>query len=209
MHLKSDSFAHNASIPSEFAFGIFDAENHMRFGPNKNPHLSWSDAPAGTASLVLMCIDPDVPTRADDVNQEGKVIPADLARTDFTHWAMVDIPTTIDSIAAGACSEAVTPGGKSAPNGPAGSRQGLNDYTDFLAGDPDLKGNYLGYDGPCPPWNDERLHHYCFRLFATDLERCPVGDNFTANDVIVAIQGHILDQAELIGLYSLNPAIDY
>ena len=209
MHLNSDSFAHNTAIPPEFAFGIYAADTHMQFGANRNPHLAWSDLPAGTASLVLLCIDSDVPTVADDVNQEGKAIPANLPRTDFTHWAMVDISPTIDTIAAGSCSEGVVPGGKTAPSGPAGARQGLNDYTSFMAGNADLEGNYLGYDGPCPPWNDELLHHYCFRLYATDLEQCPVGDNFSGADVQAAIAGHVLGEAELIGLYSLNPAVDY
>lgn len=45
------------------------------------------------------------------------------------------------------------------PDVPAGSRQGLNDYTAFMAGS-EMAGDYFGYDGPCPPWNDERLHHY-------------------------------------------------
>lgn len=209
MHLKSDSFAHNSAIPPEFAFGVYDAETHMQFGPNQNPHLVWDDLPAGVQSLVLLCIDPDVPTVADDVNQAGQIIPASLPRTDFTHWAMVDIPPTIESIAAGSCAAGVITGGKSAPAGPQGSRQGINDYTAFFAGNADLEGNYFGYDGPCPPWNDELLHHYCFRLYATDLKLCPVGDNFTGTDVKAAIAGHILGQAELIGLYSLNPAVDY
>ncbi|GIS40711.1 MAG: hypothetical protein Ct9H90mP13_05570 [Pseudomonadota bacterium] len=35
---------------------------------------------------------------------------------------------------------------------PSGSRQGINDYTKFMAGDPEMQGNYFGYEGPCPPW---------------------------------------------------------
>ena len=33
--------------------------------------------------------------------------------------------------------------GKQNPNGPPGSRQGINGYTNFMAGDPEMEGNYL------------------------------------------------------------------
>ncbi len=209
MQLSSESFSRNGAIPPECAFGIIDASEHMRLGSNRNPQLSWTGVPAGTRSLVLLCIDPDVPSVADDINQEDRTVPADLPRADFAHWVMVDIPAACESIAAGEYSDGVVAGGKTNPAGPAGSRQGINDYTGFLAGDEQMRGDYLGYDGPCPPWNDERLHHYSFRIYATDFERCPVDGKFTAAEVMSAIEGHILDQAELTGVYSLNPAVAY
>jgi phosphatidylethanolamine-binding protein (PEBP) family uncharacterized protein len=60
---------------------------------NLSPHLAWSGRAPGTRSFVLVCMDPDVPTVADDVNQEGKTLPVEMPRTDFCHWAMVDIST--------------------------------------------------------------------------------------------------------------------
>ena len=56
MRIVSDSFKHGRRIPSEFAMG---APNGV--GGNRNPHLRWSDAPAGTQSFALLCIDPDAP----------------------------------------------------------------------------------------------------------------------------------------------------
>ena len=50
----------------------------------------------------------------------------------------------------------VTPRGKSGPDSAGGTRSGLNGYTEWFAGDADMGGQYFGYDGPCPPWNDER-----------------------------------------------------
>jgi phosphatidylethanolamine-binding protein (PEBP) family uncharacterized protein len=97
--------------------------------------------------------------------------------------------------------------GKRTPVGPAGARQGLNDYTSWFAGDAEMGGEYFGYDGPCPPWNDELLHHYHFILYATDLDRCPVDGAFTAAEVRAAIAGHVLAEAKLTGTYSLNPAV--
>lgn len=205
MQMTSSSFDNDQTIPESYAFGIPNAESHMALGQNRNPALAWSDVPEGTKSLVLMCIDPDVPEVADDVNQEGRTIPASMPRVEFCHWVMADIMPTESSIAEGACSDGVTIGGKRAPNGPAGSRQGINDYTGFLAGDADMQGDYFGYDGPCPPWNDEIVHHYHFILYATDLERCPVEGAFTGSDVRQAIEKHVLAEARLVGTYALNP----
>jgi Raf kinase inhibitor-like YbhB/YbcL family protein len=207
MRLTSTSFADNERIPECCAFGIEDPGEHMRFGPNRNPQLSWSDLPDGTKSLVLICTDPDAPASADDVNQEGKSIPVDFPRADFTHWVVVDIPPEEASLAEGACSRDVTPGGKDYSPGPGGAREGINDYTGFLAGNPDMQGEYFGFDGPCPPWNDERLHHYNFVMYATDLESCPVTGMFTGTNVKNAIEGHVLAKAGLTGTYCLNPTV--
>jgi phosphatidylethanolamine-binding protein (PEBP) family uncharacterized protein len=120
---------------------------------------------------------------------------------------MVDIPPAVTGIAAGACSPGITPHGKQQPPGPAGTRQGLNDYTLWFAGDPAMQGEWHGYDGPCPPWNDTLLHHYHFVLYATDLERCPVTGSFTGQQVEAAVAGHVLAEARLTGTYALNPAV--
>ena len=207
MKLVSNDVADGARLPHEFAFGVPDPVEHLRLGRNRNPHLAWSGAPAGTRSFVLLCIDTDVPTRADDVNKEGRVIRASLPRTAFHHWTMVDIPPTVTEIAAGACSDGIVARGKQSPPGPAGSRQGLNDYTHWFAGHPEMGGQWYGYEGPCPPWNDELLHHYHFIVYATDLDRCPVDGAFTGTDVERAIAGHVLAEARLTGTYSLNPSV--
>ena len=207
MQLKSTSFADNDRIPERCAFGVPDPVDHMQLGANQNPQLSWSGVPEEAKSLVLLCIDPDVPSSVENLNQEGKVIAADLPRVGFTHWAMIDMTPRDSSIAEGDCSNGVTVGGKKTPPGPENSRQGINDYTSFMAGDADMEGDYFGYDGPCPPWNDERLHHYHFVLYAIDLVTCPVQDMFTGADVKQAIESHILAEACLVGTYSLNPEV--
>lgn len=207
MKLSIQDITEGKPIPERFAFAVPDAKAHVRLSDNRNPELIWSGLPDGTRSLVLICVDRDVPTKPDDVNREGREVPADLPRTDFYHWVMVDIPPTVDRIAEGACSSGVTARGKRDPQGPTGSRQGLNDYTGWFAGDPDMEGEYFGYDGPCPPWNDALVHHYHFIVYATDLARCPVEGRFTGQDVLRALQGHVLDQAEVVGTYTLNPRL--
>lgn len=207
MKLSSENFNHGDSIPSEFAFCVTDPVQHVALADNKNPHLVWTDVPAGTKSFVLLCVDGDVPTVPDDVNQEDREVPSDLARTDFYHWVMVDIPNNISSIAAGSCSDKVTAHGKQNPNGPPGSRQGINDYTNWFNGDAAMQGNYFGYDGPCPPWNDSIIHHYRFTLYATDLDKCDVAGAFTGEHVKAAIKNHVLAEASLVATYTLNPRL--
>ena len=70
-----------------------------------------------------------------------------------------------------------------------------------------MSGTYYGYDGPYPPFNDERLHRYFFRLFALDVERLPVEGAFTAADVYRAMQGHVLAEAAVHGTYTLNKTL--
>jgi len=207
MDLISDSFADGSPIPGEFAFGLPDAEAHVTFGPNRNPHLRWTEPPAGAQSFVLICHDPDVPTKPDDVNQEGREVPSDLPRTDFFHWVVVDLPADLREIAAGAFADGVVPRGQDVASGPHGCRQGSNDYTGWFAGDADMEGEYLGYDGPCPPWNDSLLHHYVFTLYALAVSRVDVAGSFTGAAAREAIADHVLAEASITGTYTLNPRL--
>jgi len=199
MKIRSDSFEQGRPIPVEFAAGQTTADG-FGFASNRNPHLAWADVPANTKSFVLLCIDPDVPTDASPAQ-----IPVEQPRTDFTHWVMIDIGRDLREIAAGSCSDGVMPHGKPQPAGPPGSRQGLNDYTGWFAGDASMSGDWLGYDGPFPPPHDLRRHRYFFRLFALDVERLDVPDRFTAADAMRAMQGHVLGETTIYGTYTLNP----
>jgi Raf kinase inhibitor-like YbhB/YbcL family protein len=207
MKLLSDSFADGQTIPGEFSFCVPDPAHHVRLSKNLNPQLAWSEAPPGARSFALICHDPDVPSRGENVNQEGRTVPAALPRVDFFHWVLVDLPVTVTAVAAGEFSREVTPRGKAGPAAPRGARQGINDYTAWFAGDGDMRGNYFGYDGPCPPWNDEIPHRYVFTVFALDLERLPLEGVFNGQQAREAMRGHVLAQASLTGLYSLNPAV--
>ncbi|MFQ5994244.1 MAG: YbhB/YbcL family Raf kinase inhibitor-like protein [Acidiferrobacterales bacterium] len=207
MKLTSSNFEDNQPIPSAHAFCAPDPASHVTLSNNRNPAFSWSDTPAGTQSFVLICHDYDVPSKPDDVNQEGRVIPADLPRVDFYHWVLVDIPANITAISEGEYSDGVTPRGKDGPDASGGTHQGINDYTNWFSGDADMEGNYFGYDGPCPPWNDTIVHHYVFTLYALDVERCPLEGTFTGSEVRKAVEGHVLAEASITGTYSLNPDV--
>ena len=207
MKLTSASFADGGAIPAPFAFCAPDPKTHAGLSDNRNPQLAWSGAPQGTKSFVVICHDPDVPSQGDDVNQEGRTVPKSLARVDFFHWVLVDLPAAVTSIAAGELSSSVVARGKPGPRAAHGARQGINDYTAWFASDGDMSGDYYGYDGPCPPWNDEIPHHYVFTVFALDVERLPLEGRFGGNEVRKAIAGHVLAQASITGRYTLNPAV--
>ena len=211
MKLWSDSFRDGEPIPVEFAFGRPSPRSHVALSDNRNPHLAWDDVPEGTRSLALIVHDYDVPSRPDDVNQAGRTIPADLPRIEFVHWTLFDLPPTLRSIDDGAFSNGVTPRGKPGPmiaHGPVdGALHGLNGYTEWFTGDRDMAGDYYGYDGPCPPWNDPIVHHYVFTLYALSCDRLVVTGRVTAEAVRAAMDGQVVAEAAITGLYALDVAV--
>ncbi|MDT8409083.1 MAG: YbhB/YbcL family Raf kinase inhibitor-like protein [Wenzhouxiangellaceae bacterium] len=206
MQLRSTDLTHGEPIDPQFAFGKIDPVDRMTLSDNVSPNLAWKGVSAATRSFALLCVDPDVPSEAEHANQEGKTLPSDMPRVDFYHWVMIDIPASTRELASGECGRGVVPSGKSEPPGPEQSRQGLNDFTRFLAGS-EMEGRYFGYDGPCPPWNDERLHHYHYTLYALDVDTIDIADPFDGPAVKAAIEGHVLDQATITGTYTLNPEV--
>jgi Raf kinase inhibitor-like YbhB/YbcL family protein len=200
--LTSNSIADGLPIPARYALGVPDPATHVSFGANVNPHVRWSDAPSGTRSFALVMHDSQVPSVGTDVNREDRTVPRDLPRVDFFHWVLVDIPADIEEIPEGAVSRGVTPRGK--PVGATGfGRAGRNDYTSWFAGDAQMEGVYGGYDGPGPPWNDERVHVYHLTVFALDTEKLDLPESFDGNAARRAMEGHVLDSASLSGTYAI------
>jgi Raf kinase inhibitor-like YbhB/YbcL family protein len=119
------------------------------------------------------------------------------------HWVVANIPAGTHEIAAGSCSDGVSKRGKSTGSD-AGGVRGLNDYTGWFAGDADMGGQYFGYDGPWPPPHDLRTHRYFFRLFALDVAKLDLPEEFAAADVQRAMHGHVLGEASIYGTYSLD-----
>ena len=93
----------------------------------------------------------------------------------WVHWVLYNIPPD-----ATALSEAVAPTAL-----PAGTRAGPNDW------------NRTGYGGPCPPIG---RHRYFLKLYALDTVLPDLGKPSKAK-LEKAMEGHILEQAELIGTY--------
>lgn len=204
MQLTIKGIEEGKPIPEKFAFGVPDPKEHMTFGSNNNPEVRWSDFPRGTLSFALIMKDPDVPGDATDANQEGKTLPRDMPRVDFFHWLLADIPPGLHFIEEGEDSDEVVAKGKPAGPVEVGVR-GVNNFTEFMAGNPAMEGEYGGYDGPCPPWNDERVHHYQFTIYALDVSSLELPKGYRGPDLLAAMEGHVLDQASITGTYTLNP----
>jgi phosphatidylethanolamine-binding protein (PEBP) family uncharacterized protein len=138
------------------------------------------------------------------VNQPGREVSAELPRVDFFHWLLIDLPPLPTVIAEGEFSRGFTPRGKPGPQTPNSARQGLNDYTGWFAGHPEFAGDYFGYDGPFPPWNDSLVHHYVFTLYAVAIPRLPLEGVFTGQQVRDKLAGRVLAEATFSGTYTLN-----
>src|ERR1700753_3858494 len=162
MQISSKSITNGQPISEAYAMGI-PGSGGPKPGPNKSPQLAWAGAPANTRSFALTVIDVDAPTKADDVNKNDRTVPYDLPRAEFVHWLLIDIPIQTTELAEGLASSRFTAKGNPTGKTPHGVR-GLNDYTGWFASDPELRGKYAGYDGPWPPFNDERRPHYHFHL---------------------------------------------
>ncbi|AYM59949.1 YbhB/YbcL family Raf kinase inhibitor-like protein [Agrobacterium fabrum] len=171
-----------------------------------SPGVSWLAGPEGTRSYALLMIDPDVPQDFSLINKPGTTIPAEAPRISVFNWVLADIPAGIMSIGEGAESEGLVPGGKPVGVTPHGLR-GANVYTSFLAKTDGMAGTYGGYDGPCPPINDQRIHHYTLKVFALDVPTLGLSGPFTGEDVKKSMAGHILASGEAIATYSLNPSL--
>jgi len=203
--IQIDAWADGMNIPAKFAFGQPGRNTPFAPSDNINPAIRWSNAPTGTKSFAMICHDPDVPLLKTHTNQQGKIIPADLPRVDFFHWVLVNIPANVSTLNEGAASHGITQRGK-----PVGQTKlglsGMNDYTQWFADDPEMKGIYGGYDGPCPPWNDSIVHHYHFQIFALDIETLSFQSEFTGKDARQKMNGHIIARASHIGTYSMSTA---
>jgi len=93
----------------------------------------------------------------------------------WVHWVLYNIPASASAL----------PEGVKDKDLPPGTLQGLNDW------------KKTGYGGPCPPIGE---HRYFFKLYALDTV-LPDLKRPTKAKLEKAIEGHILSQTELIGLY--------
>ncbi len=206
LNVRIDAWSNGGKIPEEFAFGVVAEAGHVALGKNRSPGIQWSGEPRHTRSFAIICHDPDVPSRPDGVNREGMTVPANLPRVDFFHWVLVDLPAGVHELKPGADSEGVTARGKT-PGWTDHGVRGINNYTDWFAGDEKMRGDYGGYDGPCPPWNDEIVHHYHFTVYALGVPSLGLAGRFGGPQVLAAMEGRILAKGVWVGRYKLDPSL--
>lgn len=94
----------------------------------------------------------------------------------WVHWVLFNLPSDAKELA-----ENIPP----AETLPNGARQGVSDF------------GRIGYGGPCPPGG---THRYFFKIYALDAE---IGLEAGANkhQLLKAMEGHILEQGQLVGKY--------
>ena len=93
----------------------------------------------------------------------------------WVHWVLYNLPPDTSGLP-----EAVPPGSL-----PPGTGEGLNDW------------KRTGFGGPCPPIG---RHRYFFKLYALDCRLADL-DQPSKPRLETAIQGHIIDQAELVASF--------
>jgi len=199
-------FENGAGIPERYAFCKASADGKSQSGDNHSPEVRWHNPPAGTQSFAIVMMDPEVPGDAKLANKKGKTLKADMERTTFYHWVAKDIPSAATSIPEGGASAGITAKGKPVGKTAYGVT-GVNDFSAWFKTDKKMAGQYGGYDGPCPPWNDEMVHHYHFKIFALDVPTLDLPEAFDGRQLEAAIQGHSLGEAHWVGTYTLNPTL--
>jgi Raf kinase inhibitor-like YbhB/YbcL family protein len=204
LKVSIDSFKNGAMMPNKYAFCVPAAQGHTGPGPNISPKISWSKGPAGTKSYAIILHDTDSPAeQREKMNKEGMTLTSSVKRKTFYHWVLVDIPASVTSLAEGAESAARVAHGKPATT-KIGVR-GLNEFTIIFAANDALKGQYYGYDGPCPPWNDENIHHMHFTVYALSVPTLNLTGAFGGPEAMAALKDKVLAQGEVLGLYTQNP----
>ncbi|GJQ21403.1 MAG: hypothetical protein HBSIN02_17580 [Bacteroidia bacterium] len=101
----------------------------------------------------------------------------DAPRRVWVHWVVFNIPASETELSENQLKTRILPNGAS---------QGVNTSRE------------LGYEGPCPP---SGTHRYYFRLYALDAE-LPLQPGCTKEDVLKAMEGHVLEEAQLMGTYA-------
>ena len=95
----------------------------------------------------------------------------------WVHWVVYELPLTTRELTEKVSTSQILPDG---------AKQGRNDF------------KRVGYGGPCPP--PGKPHRYYFKLYALDTD-LGLKPGATKQDLLRAMEGHILAEAQLMGTY--------
>ena len=187
---------HKTAIGERYALCVPTAEGKSAPGENRRPTIAWTGAPKATDSFAVFVMDPDVPADFTDAGKDGKIITEAAARQDFFHYGVVKIPASETQLVGGAADE------ETATGMPLMNDLGANNYVTPPT----------AFGGPCPPWNDARLHHYHFIVLALGKDApvtLPSDQPETAKQVFdrLITSEHLLAKGVAIGTYTLNPTL--
>lgn len=206
--VESMSVADGEPIPETFAVAAPTPDGRSELaGRDLSPHLRWSGEPDSTRSFAISVVDPDVPADRNRMGVEGLSLGDDEPRVEFAHWLVVDIPTDVHELPEGAGGDGFVAHGKPMEPPARGAVTGQNGYRGLFEGNADLEGTYGGWDGPYPPWNDEQVHRYLTTVYALDVASLGLEPGFTLEELRTALDGHVLDQGQIVPIYTLNPSL--
>lgn len=157
--LSSPEIKANGHIPASFEFNGFGCS-----GENRSPALQWSGAPKGAKSFAVTVYDPDAPTGSG-----------------WWHWMVIDIPSDVTALAAGA-------GDVSGNKLPVGAVQNRIDY------------GVAAWGGTCPPKGD-KPHRYIFTVYALKTDKLGVPADATAALTGFMIHANALGKASFTAHY--------
>lgn len=95
----------------------------------------------------------------------------------WTHWIIFNLPPGTRNLKEHVMEREVLDNG---------AMQGLNDF------------GRIGYGGPCPPGG---THRYYYKMYAMDI-KLDLPPQTRRNELLEAIDGHILDQGQIMGVYT-------
>ncbi|WP_341954965.1 YbhB/YbcL family Raf kinase inhibitor-like protein [Salinibacterium sp. TMP30] len=158
--LESPDFEAGGTLPQWARSGIANAG-----GEDRSPTLHWQGFPSGTKSFVLTVFDPDAPTSSG-----------------WWHWAVFNIPASIESLPqnAGSADAQLLPNGAiTLPN--------------------DLR--LESFQGAAPPAGHGE-HRYVFTLSALNTELLDIPAGSTPAMLGFVMRDHVVARAQLTGLSS-------
>jgi Raf kinase inhibitor-like YbhB/YbcL family protein len=133
-------------------------------GGDLSPQLSWSNAPKGTKSFAITAYDPDAPTGSG-----------------WWHWQLVNIPTTVSEVSAGA-------GSTTEDLAPQGSSHSKNDY------------GSRGFGGACPPVG-HGTHRYRFTVHALSTDSLSLPEDASGALTGYMINANSIETSTIESLY--------
>ena len=142
------------------------------------PSQHTCDGPDSSPPLVWSGAPPGTRSFALIVDDPDAPDPAAPKRV-WVHWVLYNVPPSVTALAEGASGIAL----------PNGTKEGRHD------------GGGTGYSGPCPPIG---RHRYFHKLYALDTTLSDLGPEATKADLERAMEGHVLERAELVGTYARN-----
>jgi len=175
--LTSPEIVERGIIPVKYANGGFGVEG----GQNMSPPFTWKNAPEGTKSFALACIDPDVPLEWEWFPYKDQVKVGMLPGDCFVHWVVCDIPASVNSLTEGASPDKL----------PSGAKEIATSFDAF---------GLKGYGGMAPP-QVHKAHGYVFTVYALNVDALGLAPDSSYIDFINAMKGKVLATSSLTAYF--------